>query len=198
MPVELGGVTLEHLVYINVQERARIARHPVPGMSGSLAQTMGRPSVIVTLQGILYGDTIVDELKQLRDVFLQHQPVDFFTEAVGEGYFAQVLISRLDIGQRAGYLDRFDFHCEVIEYVEPPQPAAIDSLSLLDSELLDEATGFMDDMQNALEQVAQLTDLIANAPNFGNPVEGLQHMLDDYTTVTTGTISALNELLNLF
>lgn len=198
MTVELGGVTLEHLVHIAVREQTRIVHHPVPGMSGSLAQTMGRPSVSVTLHGMFYGDTSADDLKQLRDVFLQHQPVDFFTEAVGEGYFAQVLIARLDVTQRAGYLDRFDFTCEVVEYVEPPEPAALDAFSALDAGLLSEAAGFMDDVQNALEQVSQLTDLIANAPNFGNPTEGLQSMLDEYSGVTAGTISALTEILNLF
>jgi hypothetical protein len=198
MPVELGGVTLQHLVHVAVQERARVVRHSVPGMSGSLAQTMGRPSVTVTLQGMFYGDAAANDIKQLRDVFLQHQPVDFFTEAVGEGYFAQVLITRLEVAQRAGYLDRFDFTCEVVEYTEPPKPAALDALGAMDTDLLSEAARFMDDVQNALEQVAQLTTLIANVPNFGNPTEGLQRMLDEYSGMTTGTISELTDILNLF
>lgn len=200
MPVELGGITLEYLTHVSVRERARIVRHPVPGMSGDLVQTLGRSSVEVSLQGIFYGrsPTAEESLSQLRDAYLDRRPVDFFAEAVGEGYFSQVLISKLDVSQRTGYLDQFDFTCEVIEYVEPPEPVAADPLSGLDAGLLDEATAFMDDVQNALEQVSQLSDLIANIPSFGNPTERLPGMLDQYSVLVTGGNSTLTGIRDLF
>ena len=52
MTVELGGITLNLLTQVFVEEQARIVHHEVPGMSGNLAQTLGRPSVRVVLQGI--------------------------------------------------------------------------------------------------------------------------------------------------
>src|SRR5215218_3000314 len=118
MPVELGGVNLEHLTRIAVSERARVVRHSVPGMSGDLTQTLGRPSVEVTFWGIFYGPAANDDLAQLRQTHLGQQPIDFFTEAVGEGYFSQVLITDLTVEQRAGQADQFDFSCTVVEYVE--------------------------------------------------------------------------------
>lgn len=198
MAVELAGISLEHLTHVAVREQTRIVHHPVPGLEGDLAQVLGRPSVVVSLAGILYGPTLADDLKQLRAVILKHEPVDFFTETVGEGYFAQVLISKFEVVQQAGFLDRFEFRCEVVEYVKPPEPAAPDLLGALDSSLLDEAAGFMDDVQNALDQVSQLTDLIANVPSFGDPTEGLSSMLDSFTGATGGGVGALNDLLALF
>ena len=198
MAVELAGITLQHLTEVSVQERARIVQHVVPGMKGDLAQTLGRPSVEVYFRGIFYGENAVEDLNQLRNAYLENNPVDFFTEAVGEGYFTQVLISKLRVSQRAGFPDQFDFACEVVEYVEPPEPVTVDPLSALDTELLDEATAFVDDVQNALEQVSQLTDLIANIPSFGNPTERLPQMLDNYSSVVNGGITTLTSIHDLF
>src|SRR5918999_865139 len=105
MAVELDGIVLEHLTDVTIGERARIVHHDVPGLSGEFAQTLGRLSVEVSLRGIFYGASAVDELNRLRGAYLRREPVNFFTESVGESYFTQVLISRLQISQRAGYLD---------------------------------------------------------------------------------------------
>ena len=67
--------------------------------------------------------------------YLERKPVDFFTEAIGEGYFAQVLIAKLEVSQQAGYPDQFDFGCAVVEYVEPPEPVTADPFASLDAGL---------------------------------------------------------------
>jgi hypothetical protein len=200
MSIELGDVTLDHLTHVSVDERQRIVLHPVPGMSGDLSQTLGRPSVVVRFQGIFYGDTAADDLGSLRSAFLDEQPVDFFTEAVGEGYFAQVLITRMEVNQRAGYLDQFDYFCEVAEYVEPPEPAvaSLGGLPGIDADLLGEAASFMDDVQNALQEVSSLADLVANAPNFGDPTTRLPGMLDQFKTLTGGGLTTLSNIRDIF
>src|SRR4051812_36706082 len=118
MSIELGSTTLSQLTHIEVNEAMRVVRHAVPGMSGELSQVLGRPSVTVRFHGIFYGADAATELGDLRTAYLAGEPVDFFTEAVGEGYFVQVLITHMQVAQRAGYLDQFDFACEVMEYVE--------------------------------------------------------------------------------
>src|SRR5262245_56069730 len=173
MPVQVGDINLERLTHVAVRERANTVRHRVPGLAGDLAQAMGRPSVEVVLEGILYGAVAADDLGRLRALHLDQQPVDFFADSVGDGYFTQVLVCALDVSQRAGELDQFSFTLRVVEYVEPPEPAVADPFAALDAGLLDEAAGYMDDVQNALEQVSQLTDLIADVPSFGNPTERL-------------------------
>ena len=201
MAVELGSVSLQHLTRVDVSEAARVVRHPVPGLSGDLSQVLGRPSVTVRLQGIFYGAEAAGELEALRTAHLAGEPLDFFTEAVGEGYFAQVLITRLQVAQRAGYPDQFDYACEVMEYVEPPQPAAADpfaALDALDAGLLDEAAGFLDDVQNALAEVSSLVELIANAPSFGDPTTQLPQLLDAFEGLAQGGIPTLAAIRDLF
>lgn len=197
MTVELGNLSLTRLTRIEVRERARIVRHAVPGMDGELSQSLGRPSVEVEFDGIFYGDPAPDDLKALRDAAKEHEPVDFFTEAVGEGYFSQVLISRLEVLQRAGYPGEFDFRCSLVEYVPPPEPAVASPFDELDAGLLDEAAGFMDDVQNGLEAVSQLGDLLANAPSFGDPTSRLPSMVTDFSGATGGGAGALSAIRDL-
>ncbi|NET34770.1 MAG: hypothetical protein F6K19_22550 [Cyanothece sp. SIO1E1] len=198
MTVELGGITLNLLTEISVREQTRIVHHGVPGLSGDLAQALGRPSVMVAMQGIFYGETAEADLQRLRDAYLGQEPLDFFTATIGEGYFTQVLITKLDTAQRVNYPDQFDFKCEVVEYVEPPEPVAVAALGNLDADLLGDATAFMDDVQNAVAQVSELTDLIANVPDFGNPTEPLNRILDEYTGTVGGGLSTLEAIRNLF
>jgi hypothetical protein len=198
MPIELGGITLQHLTHIAVYERARIVRHLVPGMTGDLAQVMGRSSVGVSFRGLFYGAGAVEDLNRLRSAHLENKPVDFFTEAVGEGYFAQVLIAQLEVSQRATYPDQFDFSCDVVEYVEPPAPVTADPFAALDAGLLGEAAGFVDGAQAALEQASQLANLLDLVPDLGNPTAPLSGILEDFRGVAGAAGTSLSAIGDLF
>lgn len=198
MTVELGNVVLEQLTHVSIQEQARIVQHPVPGLSGNLSQTLGRPSVVVTFCGIFYGENAIPELEQLRTAHLAHQPIDFFTEAVGEGYFTQVLITRLDVLQRVEFPNQFDFICEVIEYVEPPEPVAANPLNAVDADITGEAVAFMDDVQNSLQQVEELSNLVANVPNFGDPTENLQTLPSSFIEATHNSEQVFAAVRSIF
>jgi len=198
MALEIAGVVLDKLVSIDVSEGARFVRHAVPGQEGDYAQALGRPSVQIRVRGIFYGASASDDLQTLRGHLLGREPVDFLCEITGQGYFSQVLVDRLDVAQRAGRPDEFDFECALTEFVPPPPPPASDPFGDIDLGLLDEAASLMDDVQNALGEVAGLVDLLAGAADFGNPTTRLPGMLDAVTGATggaAGTLSAIGELL---
>ena len=203
MAVELGKVTLEHLTHVSVVEEPRLARQSVPGAKGDLAQTMGRASVSVHFCGLFYGPKAADDLAQLRAAFAENAAIDFFTEAVGQGYFAKVLITRLEVAQKAGYLDQFDYACSVMEYVEPPAPAA-DTLAGLDAGLKTEAAGFMQGVENSLGAVSELTDLVASLPTslpvFSDPTTKLKTIGGPFEAAVTdaGPLKTLGDLAGLF
>ena len=198
MAIEVGKISLEKLTQVSVEERARVVHHAVPGLAGDLAQLMGRPSVLVTLHGIFYGADAVDKLKDLRKLYLAAEPVDFFADAVGEGYFAQVIISRLDVTQCATEPDQFSYRCQVVEYVKPPEPAVTSPFAAIDSDLLNQASGFMDDVQNGLAQISSLTNLLANTPSFGDPTGRLKDMPKDFTQNAGDAKDALSTVSDLF
>lgn len=197
MSLELAGIALDQLVHIEVRQRAGFVHHRVPGASGDFTQDLGRPSVVVAFQGIFYGADAGDQLKQLRDKYLAREPVDFLAEAVGEGYFAQVVIERLQVAQRAGWVDQFDYVCEVVEYVPPPPPASANLLGELDTGLLDEAAGLMDDIQSAIGQVADLANLLAGAASFADPTARLPGMLTSFTDAAGSAPGALDAIARL-
>jgi hypothetical protein len=198
MAVEIGSVSLAALTYVSVRERAAIVSHRVPGLDGDLSQVTGRPSVMVELHGIFYGPSALADLGKLRTAYLDRKPLDFFADTVGEGYFTQVLIANLHVSQHAGDTDQLRFVCQVLEYVEPPEPALADPLGALDTGLLDEAAGFMDDVQNAVDQVSSLVDMVANAPSFANPTERLTQLPANYITLVSGSgLQALTGIRNL-
>ena len=197
MAVELGGMTLSLLTGVAVSERARVARQDVPGLAGSLTQHLGRASVEVRLDGIFYGPSAADDLQRLRDLHLGGEPLDFFTESVGQGYFSQVTVDWLEVDQRGGEPDQFNFRCLLVEYVEPPAPPSAPSLlDGLDTEILGEAASFMDGVQDAMAQVADLVSVIANAPDFGNPTARLTELPAAFNAVAEGSAAAgLTKLL---
>jgi hypothetical protein len=197
MALELAGITLDRLVRVELREQARFVRHAVPGLSGELAQDLGRPSAAVRFQGIFHGPDAADQLKQLRDPYLARTPVDFICEAAGQGYFTQVVIDSLQVAQRAGYLDQFDYVCEVSEYVPPPPPASPNPLAGLDAGILDEAASAMDDIQNAIAQVSDLAGLLAGAAGFADPTTRLPGMLTTFTDAAGGGAASVGTIADL-
>jgi hypothetical protein len=199
MAIEVGDISLEKITRVAVQEQGRVVRHQVPGLAGTFAQVLGRPSVEVSLEGIFFGPTAADDLAALRRLYLAGDPIDFFADAVGDGYFAQVLIAGLNVEQRAGEPDQFSYACRLVEFVEPPEPAVIDPLSAIDTSLLEEAAAFMDDVQNAIEQVSQLTDLLANFPSFGDPTGRLGELPNAFKDLASGdALTVLTNVRDLF
>jgi len=192
MALELAGVVLDKLVSIEATEQARFVRHAVPGLNGEYVQDLGRPGVCICIRGIFYGDTASDDLKTLRGHLLDRTPVDFLCELTGQGYFTQVVVDGLSVAQRAGQPDEFDFACVVTEYVPPPPPPAANPLADLDAGILGEAASLMDDVQNAIAQVAGLVDLVSGAIDFGNPTTRLPSMLDSFTGAASGATSTLS------
>lgn len=205
MAVELAKLNLEHLTEIQVTETPRIAWHSVPGMKGNIAQTIGRDSVSIHFRGILYGDKIDEELSQIRKAFANNEPVDFFTEAVGQGYFAQVLITRFIIRQRAGYLDIYDYECSVTEYVAPPAPTTAPAgMAALNADLQKAAGAAITDVQNATAAVSKISDMVANLPTslpiFDLPTDNLKKIGAPYEAIVGNqdTLKTLTDLGNLF
>jgi hypothetical protein len=179
--VELGGVAVANLTDVSVRERTRLVRHAVPGLAGDIVQTLGRPSAEIGFAGICYGPDAPAQLARLRKAHLDAEPVDFVAEAVGDGFVTRVIIEALEVSQQAGDLDEFGFRCVVLEYVEPPAPPGDNPFAAIDDAIGTNALSYVDDIQNALDQVDGLTGLLAAAPDFGDPTARLHDALDEFT-----------------
>jgi hypothetical protein len=197
MSVRLGSVSLEHLTDVEVQERSRLARLAVPALGGDLVQQLGRASVDLTLAGSFFGTDAATQLADLRAVFRDASPVDLAADATGDGYVTRVVVTGLDVRQRAREVERFDYRVTLCEYVEPPPQPALSPLSGIDGDLAQEAAGYLDDVQDGLAQVSQLVSLTQIA-DFGDPTTKAPKMLDSYKDAgggKTGPADAVRGLL---
>lgn len=179
MAVQLGSVSLEHLTDVDVRDRARLARLPVPAMAGDVVQQLGRSSVDLVLAGSFIGPGAAEQLAALREVFRGASSVDLLAEAAGDGYVATVVVAGLDVRQGAGDVERFDYRVSLVEYVKPPAAATLGLLNALDTGLAEEAAGYLDDVQNGLAEVSRLVSLTQLA-GFGDPTAKAPAMLDRY------------------
>lgn len=197
MSVQLGSVSLEHLTDIEVHERARLARHAVPALGGDLIQQLGRSSVDLMLAGSFFGVDAATQLADLRTVYRDDSPVDLAAEAAGNGYVTRVVVTGLEVQQHARDIERFDYRVTLCEYVEPPPQPAVGPLPGIDSDLADEAVGYLDDIQNGLGQVSRLVSLTQLA-GFGDPTAKAPKMLDIYKDAgggETGSAAAVRDVL---
>ncbi|TQM61940.1 hypothetical protein [Humibacillus xanthopallidus] len=185
MAVQLGSVALDHLSDVAVRDAVRLARYDVPAMAGDLLQPLGRPAVDLVLQGSFFGSDAAQQLAELRTVLRGGDPVDLLADAAGDGYVAKVVVAGLDVWQRSGDVERFDYRVVLVEYVEPPAAPALGALPGIDASLAQEAVGYLDDVQDAIWQISQLVSLTQLA-GFGDPTTKAPRMLTDYQAAGGG------------
>lgn len=191
MPIEIAGIELARIHRIATVERADFAKHRVPGLEGDLVQDLGRESVAVRIEGIFYGEDAGEKLENLRDAYKNREPVDFLADIVGDAYFSQVVITQMDVWQRAEEPEQFSYVLLVHEYVPPPQPATAFAEGLSDVNLgvLDDALGFMDALA--------LPDLLS-APNISDPtlpLAGAMEGLESAISPLGGAADGLSDTL---
>jgi len=149
-PKGANGISLGRLTRVTVDERQRVAYHAVPGMDGDAAQMMGRFPVQVTIDGVFFGDKGADSLQDLRALYLLGQPLDFHAEAVGEGYSGKVLITGLQVFQRATGPDEFSYRCQLVEYTEPGSKSSNEQLAPVESSIQQNAEKSVNNSVEAL------------------------------------------------
>ncbi|MEM0995711.1 MAG: DNA circularization N-terminal domain-containing protein [Bacteroidota bacterium] len=189
MAIEIGGITLTRIHHLSTMEQADFVRHRVPGLEGDLVQDMGRASVRLRIEGAFFGETALDDLNALRDVYKERTAVDFLADITGQAYFAQVILEQFAVVQEAGEIEQYNFHLLVAEYVEPPEASFDLGLDEVDLSLELEALDFMD--------LLDLPDLIS-VPDFGDPTPPLNAVLDGVKGSFAGLNSAAGLLNDLF
>ena len=173
---------------ISSLEQARVVPLPVPGLSGGMAQHLGRSALRVMLCGSLAGDEARDAfLLEIRGAFLAGEPVDFVADIVSESELERVLIESLEVEEVAGSVDTFRYRIVLREYTEPPEPPGlIDDLGLDDLIDLDALAGLdLLDLGALLGAVPPLPDLAEMlspvedaAASVGEQLGGLSSLFD--------------------
>jgi hypothetical protein len=178
MAIKLGKVELTKVHKIVTLEEADWVAHRIPGKVGNLVQDLGRDSVRLEISGIFYGQKASDDLEFLRKIHKQRKGVDFVAEIVGEAYFSQVVLEKIEVWQVARSPEEFSYRLIVAEYLEPPKPSLAPGVSNLDGKIKLESAQLMN--------IASLTDALqmGTLPEITNPIEPLKTALEPVKEAT--------------
>jgi hypothetical protein len=188
----LGDWEIPRIASIRMLERRAFAEFEVPGRVGSLFQDLDATPARVAISGSLYGDEDRDDfVGELRGKFQAGEPVTFVADILTATEVRYVIIEAMRLQENGVRPDQTDYLFVLRE--SPPPPPPPDPLGGLDSDLLDQAGGFLDSVTGALDVI----DAIGTVPDLVNPVEPLSGLLDDFESATTELPDVLGSLTSL-
>lgn len=152
----LDDLELPQVQEIATIERRVLAEHKPPGMDGSLLQNMGRRPLRLALWGVASGPEALSFVEQLDGKYRAGQPASFTSDIVADAEIEQVVIDDLRVQDLAGKPQRYAYVLTLREYIEPVEP---EDVSPLNTDILDDALGLMDDLMNGFEIVEQLSSI---------------------------------------
>ena len=144
----LDDLELPQVQEITTYDRRMLAEHKPPGMAGSLLQNLGRRPGSLVLWGVKTGPDALDFIEDLNGKFRSGDPLPFVADIVTDAAIEQMIIDDLQWQELAGKPDRYAYVLTLREYIEPVEP---EDTSFLDSDILDDAQGLIDDLINGLD-----------------------------------------------
>jgi hypothetical protein len=154
----LDDLELPQVQEVSTYERRTLAEHKPPGMSGSLLQNLGRRPARLVLWGVASGPDALSFAEKLDDKFRAAKPVPFTADIVKDSEIELMLIEDVKLQEVAGKPERFAYVLSLHEFIKPVEPA---EASLLDADILGDASSLLDDLVNGLDL----------APNFATGLE---------------------------
>ena len=153
----LDDLELPQVQEITTLDRRALAEHKPPSMSGSLLQNLGRRPTSLTLWGVATGPEALNFIEQLDEKFRSNLPVSFTADIVTDAEIEKMIIDDLRVQDLAGKPQRHAYVLTLREYIEPVEP---EDTSGLDTDILGDALGQLDNLMSGLEIIEQLSDVI--------------------------------------
>ena len=144
----LDDLELPQVQEITTYDRRMLAEHKPPGMAGSLLQNLGRRPGSLVLWGVKTGPDALAFIEDLNGKFRTGAPLPFVADIIADAAIAQMIIDDLQWQELAGKPDRYAYVLTLREYIEPVEP---EDTSFLESDILDDAQGLIDDLLDGLD-----------------------------------------------
>lgn len=146
---------------------------PLPGRAGSLFQDLERRPARIIIEGSVFGSEAgLDLLNAVREHYGAGQPLTFVSDIVTGTDIQYVLLQQVHVQAEASAPDQIDYALWLIES-PPPPPGNI--LGGIDTSLLDQAAGLLDDAMGALDALQALGSM----PELSDPTGPLTGILGD-------------------
>ena len=144
----LDDLELPQVQEINTRDLRVLAEHKPPGMEGSLFQNMGRRPTGLLLWGVAVGPDVLEFVEKLDEKFRAGNALPFIADIVADAEIEEMIIDDLHWQELAGKPQRFAYVLTLREFIEPVEP---EDTSLLDSDILDDAQGLIDQLVEGLD-----------------------------------------------
>lgn len=144
----LDDLELPQVQEITTRDLRVLAEHKPPGMEGSLLQNMGRRPTRLVLCGVAVGPEVLEFVEKLDEKFRSGNAVPFIADIIADAEIEEMVIDDLQWQELAGKPERFAYVLTLREFIEPVEP---EDASFLDSDILDEAQGLIDQLVEGLD-----------------------------------------------
>ncbi len=189
----LGDWEVPHIQSIHSSEQRNFVELDIPGRVGSIFQDMNTDPTDIAICGSLFGDEARSEfLQELRGKFREGEPVTFVGDIVTATEVQYVIIETLQFEENGLNPDQLEYFIRIKE--SPPPPPPPDPFGAIDTDLLDQAGGYLDSVTGALDAIGS----IGNVPDLSDPTEDLTSALDGVTDAMSGLGDALTPLQSIF
>ncbi len=189
----LGDWEIPRISMMRTQERRKLHEHRVPGRSGSLFQDLGADPAEIRIAGSVFETEERNGfLEAARQRFADAEPMTFVADIIEATEIQFVLIESLVVEEHAARPGELAYHMVLRE--SPPPPPPDDPFGALDSDLLDQAAGFVDGVTDALDAVAALGDI----PDFSDPSSLVGGAADEAGALIDGLGSVGPAIQSLF
>jgi hypothetical protein len=166
MTVRVGKVEFTGVQNIRTEEARILVEQRVPDQQGASFQDLGRDPVTIVMDGVLFGEQVLEALEELRRAQADAEPLPFAADIAVGTDLTDVIIEDVKLRQLAGYRDRYSFALRLREHLEPPQPADASLAAVNDGVAADGATwaGGSLAAASALQDPAAVPQLLAEQP----------------------------------
>lgn len=164
----LDDIELPQVQEITTYERRVLAEHRPPGMSSSLLQNLGRRPTHLLLWGVATGPDALQLIQKLNDKFQAGEPLSFTADISAQAEIDRVIIDNLQVQDLAGKSQRYAYVLTLREYIQPVEP---EDLSLLNTDILDDALNAIDSLTSGLELADRLSKFISQLTEINQSLE---------------------------
>jgi len=180
----IDDLELPQVQEIETKDRRTLAEHKPPGMDGSVLQNLGRRSTWIELFGVASGPAAQTFVEKLDEKFRAGNPMPFTADIVADAEIQQVLMDDLNVQDLAGKPERFSYLVTLREHIEPVEP---EDTSGLDTNILDEARGLVEDIVGGLaDGLGLVTELASFVGRLGDLLARLTQFRDDVNAARGG------------
>jgi hypothetical protein len=156
---------LKSIYNISINDKRRIVELKVLGMQGGVLQDFGRDPVVVSFEGIIFGENAKEALEMLRSKYKLGQALDFLSNISGIAEITQVLVEEFIVDDISTALNRYHYFMRLKEYSPPPED---EESSNQDEEAKEEAEDKADDAKDSINMVV---GKVVDAE--GNPIKDI-------------------------